>query len=78
MPEAVIIKDTEYKQKIKIILALAVPAMIENFLQTIVGFVDTLFVAKLGLDDVAAVGVSNAIVAVYIAVFMAIEWELPH
>ncbi|MGN7765093.1 MATE family efflux transporter [Paenibacillus sp. 22594] len=72
MPEAVIIKDTDNKQKIKIILALAVPAMIENFLQTVVGFVDTLFVSNLGLNEVAAVGVSNAIVAVYIAVFMAI------
>ncbi len=65
------IEDTTRKQKIKIILALGVPAMIENLLQTIVGFVDTLFVAKLGLDEVAAVGVTNAILAVYLAVFMA-------
>jgi len=36
-----------------------------------VGFVDTLFVAKLGLAEVAAVGVTNAILAVYLAVFMA-------
>lgn len=63
--------DTTRKQKIKIILALAVPAMIENFLQTVVGFVDTLFVSRLGLNEVAAVGVVNAILAVYIAVFMA-------
>ncbi|BCG58891.1 MATE family efflux transporter [Paenibacillus sp. URB8-2] len=58
-------------QKIKVILALAVPSMIENFLQTIVGFVDTLFVSRIGLNEVAAVGVTNAIMAVYIAVFMA-------
>lgn len=57
--------------KVKIILALAVPAMVENFFQTIVGFIDTLFVAKLGLAEVAAVGVTNAIMAVYIAIFMA-------
>ncbi|WP_025689646.1 MATE family efflux transporter [Paenibacillus zanthoxyli] len=59
-------------QKVKIILALAIPAMIENFFQTVVGFVDTLFVSKLGLTEVAAVGVTNAILAVYIAVFMAL------
>lgn len=63
---------TTDKQKIKIILALAVPAMIENILQTIVGFVDTLFVSKLGLAQVTAVGVTNAILAVYIAIFMAV------
>lgn len=72
MTNIALIADTNRRQKIKIILALAVPAMIENFLQTIVGFVDTIFVAKLGLEEVAAVGVTNAIVAVYIAVFMAI------
>nr|WP_084463078.1 MATE family efflux transporter [Paenibacillus forsythiae] len=46
--------------------------MIENFFQTVVGFVDTLFVSRLGLTEVAAVGVTNAILAVYIAVFMAL------
>ncbi|MEQ4481551.1 MATE family efflux transporter [Cohnella silvisoli] len=62
---------TTDKQKIKIILALAVPAMIENILQTVVGFVDTLFVSKLGLAEVTAVGVTNAIIAIYLAIFMA-------
>ncbi len=71
MANVLTIGDTTNKQKIKIILALAVPAMIENMLQTVVGFVDTLFVAKLGLVEVAAVGVTNAILAVYLAVFMA-------
>jgi putative MATE family efflux protein len=60
------------RQKVGIILSLAVPAMIENILQTVVGFVDTLFVAKLGLAEVTAVGVANAVLAVYIAIFMAI------
>jgi putative MATE family efflux protein len=60
------------KQKLFVVLALAVPAMIENLLQTIVGFVDTLFVAKIGLAEVTAVGISNAILAVYMAIFMAI------
>lgn len=60
------------RQKIGIILSLAIPAMIENILQTVVGFVDTLFVARLGLAEVTAVGVANAVLAVYIAIFMAI------
>ncbi|GEB76112.1 MATE family efflux transporter [Sporolactobacillus inulinus] len=46
--------------------------MIESLLQTVVGFVDTLFVARLGLAEVTAVGVANTLLAVYIAVFMAI------
>jgi putative MATE family efflux protein len=71
--EEVPLKDsTTTKQKIFIILGLAVPAMIENILQTVVGFVDTLFVSKLGLNEVTAVGVANAVLAVYIAIFMAI------
>lgn len=61
------------KQKIWIVLALAIPAMIENILQTIVGFVDTLFVSKIGLNEVTAVGIANTILAVYIAVLMAIS-----
>ncbi len=60
------------KQKISVILVLAVPAIIENILQTFVGFVDTLFVAKLGLHAVTAVGIANTVLAVYIAIFMAI------
>lgn len=60
------------KEKIKVILKLAVPTMIENFLLTMVGFVDTLFVSKIGLHEVTAVGMVNAIIAVYIAVFTAI------
>ncbi|MGF9907215.1 MATE family efflux transporter [Brevibacillus porteri] len=60
------------KQKIKLILALAVPAIIENVLQTAVGFVDTLFVSKLGLAEVTAVGIANTVLAVYLAIFMAL------
>jgi putative MATE family efflux protein len=69
-PETARIQST--KQKISIILALAIPAMVENTLQMVVGFVDTLFVARLGLNEVTAVGIANAVLAVYIAIFMAI------
>lgn len=71
MPKGLEIKDTSGKQKIKIVLALGIPAMIENLLQTVVGFVDTLFVSKIGLLELTAVGVTNAIMAVYLAVFLA-------
>lgn len=71
MSNLVSVGDTSNKEKMKVILALAVPAMIENMLQTVVGFVDTLFVSKLGLGEVTAVGVTNAILAVYLAVFLA-------
>lgn len=67
-----LVKEQSLKQKVMVVLALAVPAMIENILQTVVGFVDTLFVAQLGLTEVTAVGIANAIIAVYIAIFMAI------
>lgn len=60
------------KQIYKSIFVLAIPAVIENFFQTILGFVDTLFVSKLGLIEVSAVGVTNAILAVYFAVFMSV------
>lgn len=60
------------RKKISLILGIAIPAMIENILQTAVGFVDILFVSKLGIAEVAAVGVTNSILAVYMAMFMAL------
>lgn len=66
------LKNSNLKIQVSTILVLAVPAMIENILQTIVGFVDILFVAKLGLVEVTAVGIANAILAIYMAIFMAV------
>lgn len=60
------------KEKIKIIIILAFPAVIENFFQTMLGFADTFFVSQIGLEEVSAVGVTNAILAIYFAIFMAI------
>ncbi len=54
------------------ILDLAVPATVENILQTLVGFVDTLMISRLGLLAVTAVGISNNIMAIYLAVFIAL------
>ena len=40
------------KTKMKFILLLALPAVAENFFQTLLGFVDTLFVSRIGLAEV--------------------------
>jgi len=37
------------REKISVVMALAWPAIVENSLQSLVGFIDTLFVSKLGL-----------------------------
>lgn len=55
------------------LLSLAVPAIIENALQSLVGFIDTLFIAKLGLTEVAAVGVANNMIQIYFAIFLALS-----
>ncbi|WP_096186265.1 MATE family efflux transporter [Evansella halocellulosilytica] len=60
------------KEQFKVIFALALPAIIDNFFQTVIGFVDTLFLSQIGLVEVSAVGVTNAILQVYFAVFMSI------
>lgn len=46
--------------------------MLENLLQSAVGFADSFFVSRLGLAAVAVVGVSNALLQVYFAVFLAV------
>jgi len=66
--------ETKYSQKdiLKMIVVLAAPAIVENFFQTILGFVDTYFVSQIGINEVTAVGVTNAILAIYLAIFMSI------
>lgn len=54
------------------ILALAIPATIENVLQTAVGFIDALMISKIGLVAVTAVGIANTILNVYLALFIAL------
>ncbi|HFU3985635.1 TPA: MATE family efflux transporter [Streptococcus suis] len=56
----------------KEIIRLALPATVENIFQTLVGFVDTLLIAQLGLVAVTAVGLANTILNVYLAVYMAL------
>lgn len=54
------------------ILTLAIPATIENVLQTAVGFIDALMISKIGLVAVTAVGIANTILNVYLALFIAL------
>lgn len=65
-------RELTTQQKISTIFTLAVPAMIGNILQTVVGFIDTLFVSQLGIIEITAVGVANAVLAIYITIFMTI------
>lgn len=60
------------RERLKIIVVLALPAVIENFFQTLLGFVDTYFVSQISLSAVSAVGITNAVLAIYFALFMAI------
>ena len=57
----------ELNNKVKQIMKLAIPATIENILQAFVGFIDTLMIARIGLIAVTAIGISNNILAVYLA-----------
>jgi len=61
-------KDT----KIMSIFLLAIPAIIENIAQVLIGVVDVYFVGRLGTEAIAGVGVTNLMMNVYIAFFLAL------
>lgn len=60
------------KETIVIVTTLAFPAMIENILQVLIGVVDTYFIGKIGTEAIAGVGVTNLIMNIYIAFFLAL------
>jgi putative MATE family efflux protein len=65
--------STSFQQtKIKSIFLLAIPAMIENISQVMIGVVDVYFVGRLGTEAIAGVGVTNLTMNVYIAFFLAL------
>lgn len=55
----------------KEIIQLAIPAMIENILQMLMGVVDNYLVAQLGVVAVSGVSVANNIITIYQAIFIA-------
>ncbi|EHI74927.1 MATE efflux family Na(+)/drug antiporter [Streptococcus criceti] len=56
----------------KNIMNLALPAMVENFLQMLMGVVDNYLVAQVGIVAVSGVSVANNILAIYQAVLIAL------
>ena len=59
---------TTYKK----ILNIALPAMVENFFQMLMGMVDSYLVASLGLVAISGVSVAGNIVTIYQAIFIAL------
>ena len=59
---------TNYKK----ILNIALPAMAENFLQMLMGMVDSYLVASLGLVAISGVSVAGNIISIYQAIFIAL------
>ncbi|MGQ9412559.1 MATE family efflux transporter [Streptococcus pluranimalium] len=56
----------------KQLLRIALPAMVEQFLQMLMGFVDNYLVAQIGLAAVSGVSIANNILAIYQALFIAL------
>ena len=59
-------------KKNKDILNIALPAMGENFLQMLMGMVDSYLVAHLGLIAISGVSVAGNIITIYQAIFIAL------
>ena len=59
---------TSYKK----IMNIALPAMTENFLQMLMGMVDSYLVASLGLIAISGVSVAGNIITIYQAIFIAL------
>lgn len=56
----------------KQLLRIALPAMAEQFLQMLMGFVDNYLVAQIGLAAVSGISIANNIIAIYQALFIAL------
>lgn len=54
------------------IFDLALPAMLENFLQMVMGVVDSYLVASLGLVAISGVSLASSVLAIYQALFLAL------
>ncbi|WP_208742775.1 MATE family efflux transporter [Bacillus cereus] len=62
--------------KAKKVFQIALPAIGESYLQSLLGVIDSLFIAKLGLVAINAVGVTNIYGMTYIGVFTALSATL--
>lgn len=61
------------KELIKTILLLAVPIIIENIFQTLLGTIDTYFAGSLSDNAIAAIGVTSLMMNIYIAFYTAVS-----
>ncbi|CDM69926.1 MATE efflux family protein [Clostridium bornimense] len=61
------------KKDITIIFSLAIPVIVENILQTLLGTTDTYFAGHINDNSIAAIGVTNLIVNIFIAFFSAVS-----
>lgn len=61
------------KNNIITIITLSIPVIIENILQTLLGTVDTYFAGQINDNAIAAIGVTNLIINVFIVFFTAIS-----
>src|SRR5512140_3229909 len=52
---------------------LAWPSLVENLLQTMLGFVDLVFVGQLGADAIAGVGLGNQLMFLLQVLFMGLS-----
>ncbi|AKL96429.1 putative efflux protein, MATE family [Clostridium aceticum] len=66
------LKVLKTDKSIKMIMALAIPAMLENTLQVFIGVVDTYFIGKIGTEAIAGAGITNLTMNMYIAFFLAL------
>jgi putative efflux protein, MATE family len=60
------------KENTRRLIDYSLPAVFENVLQTSVGFIDSVLIAKISLVAVSAVSLVNGVMAVYQAVFIAL------
>lgn len=67
---------TNFPPHAKRVFRIALPAIGESYLQNLLGVVDALFIAKLGLVAIDAVGVTNIYSMTYVGVFTAISAAL--
>ena len=66
----------QFTIKAKKIFYIALPAIGESYLQSLLGVIDSFFIAKLGLLAINSVGVTNIYSMTYIGVFMAVSATL--
>lgn len=66
------IKENIDRNLIKTVFVLAFPVIIENILQVLLGTADSYFVSKLDSTAIAGIGLTNLIMNIYIAFFIAV------